>query len=429
MRHDVTEFCRSCIPCQRNKSSNRKPLGLLQPADNVPWRPWSVVCMDFITRLPKSIEGYDAILVVIDMLSKRAHFIPTTSDASAAKTAQIFFDSVWKYHGLPTRIISDRDSKFTSGFWTTLWKLLGTKLALSTAFSPQTDGLTERLNRTLEEYIRAYIDPLTGQWAQLLTPAEYAYNASVQASIGMSPFEADCGLRPNNPLYMFSNAARVYSNGRKVINSLEDFLEQMKVTWGSARRALELAQQNQKLDYDHKRRYDEFKVGDKVYMSSQRLQDGTMIQWGSKAESMVNKFQPRYLGPFSILSKVSGNAYKLDLPSGFKIHPVINIRYLSRENTSDKFPERNEGNRLPPILVNNEPLYRVEAIVKKRLRKRGKAFEVQYLTKWLGYPHEESTWEPVTSFQDFPELIRDFEANANSVEVLTYDFVYIPDFR
>ena len=296
MRQDVAEFCRSCVPCQRNKATNQKPLGLLQPADNLPWRPWAVVTMDYITKLPKSLEGYDAILVVVDQLSKRAHFIPTTSDATAERTAQLFFDYIWKYHGLPTRIISDRDSKFTSGFWTTLHKLLGTKLALSTAYSPQTDGQTERLNRILEEYIRAYIDPLTGQWAQLLTPAEYAYNASVQSSIGMSPFEADCGIKPNNPMFMFSNAARIYSNGRRVINSLDDFLNQMRISWDTARRALQLAQENQKLDYDSKRKYDEFKVGDMVFMSSQRLRDGVMIQWGSKSENMVNKFQPRFFG-------------------------------------------------------------------------------------------------------------------------------------
>ena len=162
---DVADYCTTCIPCQRNKPSNRKPLGLLQPIP-IAWKPWSCISMDFITFLPKSVGGYDAIMVVVDQLTKRAHFIPTVTTASAASTAQLFFDEIWKYHGLPVKIISDRDSKFTSKFWSTLWKLLGTELAMSTAYSPQTDGQTERLNKTLEQYIRMYIDVHSDNWAQ-----------------------------------------------------------------------------------------------------------------------------------------------------------------------------------------------------------------------------------------------------------------------
>ena len=112
---DVADYCRSCIPCQRNKPSNRKPLGLLQPMP-IAFRPWQTISIDFITKLPKSVDGYDAIMVVIDQLSKRAHFVPTTTTASAAQTAHLFFNHIWKHHGLPSKIISDRDSKFTAKF-------------------------------------------------------------------------------------------------------------------------------------------------------------------------------------------------------------------------------------------------------------------------------------------------------------------------
>ena len=129
---------------------------------------------------------------------------------------------------------------------------------MSTAYSPQTDGQTERLNRTLEEYIRAYIDPITNNWAQLLTPAEYAYNNnSKHESTGFSPFELDCGQRPNDPMFMFTAAARAHTEGNRVINTLDDFLQQMHLMWDSARNALLLAQQNQKVAYDLRRRHDQ----------------------------------------------------------------------------------------------------------------------------------------------------------------------------
>ena len=242
----------------------------------------------------------------------------------------------------------------------------------------------------------------------------------------MTPFEADCGLTPNNPLFMFSAAASKYSRGHRVINTLEDFLNQMRDSWESAITALIIAQDNQKSDYDSKRRYDEFRVGDTVYMSSQRLRDGTMIQWGSKSQDMADKFQPKYLGPFKILSKISSHAYKLDLPSSFKIHPVIHIRYLAREKTSEKFLKRNEGIRPPPIIVNEVPQFLVDKIVKKRIRKFGKGFQTQYLVQWQGYPPEENTWEPISSFQDFPEILQAFEANNSLIEVSSVFVVTMP---
>ena len=156
---DVADYCKSCVSCQRNKPSNRKPLGLLRPLE-LPHRNWDTVSVDFITQLPKTEDGYDAIMVVVDSASKRAHFVPTTTTASAGQTAHLFFDTVFRHHGLPKKIVSDRDSKFTAKFWQTLWNLVGTRLAMSTAFSPQTDGQTERCNRTLQEYIRAYVDPI-----------------------------------------------------------------------------------------------------------------------------------------------------------------------------------------------------------------------------------------------------------------------------
>ena len=413
---DVADYCRSCVPCQRNKPSNRKPLGLLQPMP-VAYKPWQTISMDFITKLPKSVEGFDSVMVVVDQLTKRAHFIPTTTDISAAGVAHLFFNNIWKYHGLPSKIISDRDSKFTAKFWQTLWSLLGTKLAMSTAYSPQTDGQTERLNRTLEEYIRSYIDPITNNWSQLLAPAEYAYNNAKHTSTGFSPFELDCGQRPSDPLFMFTAAANQHSHSNRVINTLEDFLQQMTILWDRARNALLITQENQKKFYDTKHRQEEFFVGDEVFLSTLRDYDYGQLKYASQETGSTPKFEPRYLGPFKIISKPSSHAYELDLPPSMQIHPVIHIRYLLRPRTAKLFPDRIVEYRKPPELVEGELEYHVEKILKKRIRKYGKGSRVEYLVHWRGYPAEEDTWEPLRNLTHCADLLNEFNARLQQHEV------------
>nr|CAG8647205.1 594_t:CDS:2 [Entrophospora candida] len=149
------KYITSCDSCQRNKSNNKQPAGLLQPL-STPLKRWEQVTMDFIVQLPTTHKGYDAIIVIVDCLSKHAHFCPTHTSVTAPEVAKIFFSTIFKNHGLPQVIISDRDAKFTSRFWKTLFEQVGTKLAMSTAFHPQTDGQTERMNRTLEEMLCAY---------------------------------------------------------------------------------------------------------------------------------------------------------------------------------------------------------------------------------------------------------------------------------
>src|SRR3954469_16966751 len=155
MNNDVRQYVKSCDSCQCIKASQQVPGGLLQPLP-IPTRPWEQVSMDFIVQLPKTKAGFDAIVVFVDTFSKMTHFAPTKTTTSAPDTACIFFDHVFRLHGLPKSIVSDRDAKFTSKFWKTLFQTMGTKLAMSTAFHPQTDGQTERANRTLEDMLQAF---------------------------------------------------------------------------------------------------------------------------------------------------------------------------------------------------------------------------------------------------------------------------------
>src|SRR5271163_4191855 len=156
MGKDIKKYIQTCDTCQRNKSSNQHPSGLLQPLIT-PTNRWEEIIMDFVVQLPLTKQGHDAIVVFTDHLTKRAHFQAMHTSATAPEVAKIFFATIFKNHELPHIIISDIDSKFTSHFWQTLFKQLGTKTTMSTAFHPQTDGQTERLNRTLEEMLRAYV--------------------------------------------------------------------------------------------------------------------------------------------------------------------------------------------------------------------------------------------------------------------------------
>ena len=159
---DVEEYVKTCEECQRNKASNQKPSGLLQPLE-IPAQRWERVSMDFVTHLPRTQHNFDALMVVVDYLTKMLILRPTHSSATAVDTARIFVDSVVRMHGLPRAIVSDRDTKFTSTFWREVCRTMGTTLAMSSGFHPQTDGQTERANRSIEEMLRAYVGHLTFQ--------------------------------------------------------------------------------------------------------------------------------------------------------------------------------------------------------------------------------------------------------------------------
>jgi hypothetical protein len=157
MAKEVQQYIHTCESCQRNKPSNQLPAGLLQPLP-IPDRPWQTITMDFVGPLPKTPRGFDSVTVFVDKLSKQVHFVASNTSDTASQVARIFFDNIFRLHGLPTTIVSDRDAKFTSRFWTELSRLLDVHLALSTAFHPQTDGQTERANRTLITMLRSFVD-------------------------------------------------------------------------------------------------------------------------------------------------------------------------------------------------------------------------------------------------------------------------------
>ena len=186
LRDDVEQYVKLCVTCQQNRTQFRKKAGLLRPLP-IPTKCWESISMDFMTHLPES-KGFNSIMVVVDRVSKMAHFVPTGDTATAQEVGRLYFDKVVKHHGMQKNIISDRDPKFMSRFWRALWKKLGTELKMSTAFRPQTEGQTERVNLVLQEYLRNYVNADQTDWADHISMAEFNYNNTKHSGMGFSPF-------------------------------------------------------------------------------------------------------------------------------------------------------------------------------------------------------------------------------------------------
>ena len=390
MGKDVRKYVLTCDLCQRNKSSNQQPAGLLQPLPT-PTKRWEEVTMDFIVQLPLTRNGHDAIVVFVDRLTKRSHFVPMHTSATAPEVAKIFFCEIFKHHGLPKAIISDRDAKFTSHFWQALFHQLGTKTAMSTAFHPQTDGQTERLNRTLEEMLRIYATYKQDQWDEYLPAAEFAYNNAKQASTGFTPFELDCGQHPMTPLAMAQPK-------QSHVPAANDFKYHWDTMIKITKDALMEAQDRQTKYANQHRRHLAFKEGDQVLLSMKNINNPI------DRNRPTRKLTPRFAGPYTISKVISETAYRLDLPNSMKIHPVFHVSLIKPYKLS---PE--EFGRIvpPPAIITPEGTeeYEVEAILDKRILRK----TPQYLIKWKGYPLHDATWEPAVNLTNAQEKVQEFE--------------------
>jgi hypothetical protein len=402
MDKSIKTFISSCDICQRIKDSTRRPAGLLQPL-SVPSRRFEQVSLDLITQLPKSKSGYDAIVVFIDRLSKFTYFCPTTSNVDAPGVAHLFFSTVWRHHGLPEAIISDRDPRFVGRFWKGLFELCGTKLKMSTAHHPETDGQTERTNRTLEQMLRAYVGYKQDDWDRYLFAVEFAYNNSEQASTGLTPMKIATGQDPNTPASLLNMPTA------SAVQSTEDFLLQLQNATRVAMDNMAIAQDYQAQYADRTRREEIFKVGDQVLLSSQHINTAYQIKQHSK------KLSHRWIGPYPIEQVVSKVAYKLRLPDNMHIHPVFHVSVLKRYTLNPpEFSDRDVPPRPPPTIIDGRPEFEVEKLLDKRVIRRGRGSTTQYLVKWLGYPEYEATWEPTSNLTHCQDLITEFESNNKS---------------
>lgn len=400
MARTIRDYIHSCDVCQRTKSDHRAPAGLLQPLP-IPTQRWEQVSMDFITCLPRTKAGHDAILVVVDRLSKMAHFVPTTTNATAPGTARLFFNMVGRYHGLPKIIVSDRDPKFNSTFWRALWQQFDTKLAMSTAFHPETDGQTERTNRTLEQVLRAFVAYNQTNWDEILPAAEFAINNSVSSSTGMSPFYLAYGQHPVVPSSLLSPNQR---DNPSNVAAVEDYVLHLANLIKMATDQLLTAQSRQAKYANQDRREEIFRAGEEVMLSTAHV----LLE--SQTQRPSRKLQDKYIGPFPIIEVISPTAYKLQLPPTMRVHPVFHVSLLKRYvKNPEMFAERVQEPP-PPVIVDDGSIeYEVERILDKRVRQYGRGSRTEYLVKWLGYPDHDATWEPASHLTRTAEAIQEYE--------------------
>ncbi|SOV06304.1 uncharacterized protein UDID_19619 [Ustilago sp. UG-2017a] len=307
----VHSFVDSCETCRRIKAVRHKPYGHLKSLP-VPPHPWSSISMDLIEQLPPSSD-FTAILVVVDCLTKMAIFVPTTNELDAPKLAKLFLHHVYSKHGLPTSIVSDRGSEFTSHFWRSLSTLLGIENHFSSAYHPQSDGQTERIHQVLEQFLWGYSNHLQTDWSDLLPLAEFSYNNAEHASTQLTLFFANYGYHPH---FSFDNTDPA---SPALFLTARSYADQLKQLHEYVRGELVKANSQSAEQFDKRRLpTPQFRPGDRVWLSADNIRS---------LRPPRNSTTCR-LGPFSVSEVISSHAYRLQLPPSMKIHNVFHVDRL-----------------------------------------------------------------------------------------------------
>jgi transposase InsO family protein len=470
MEAEVADYVRGCITCSAKNHSNQRPAGLLRPIA-IPHRPWECIHIDFVGPLPMTKNYHNMILTVIDRWTKRGHFIATTVNVTAAKTAKLLLDNVVKLHGVPEKIVSDRGPQFASKLWKELWNRLQTEVRLTTGYHPQANGQAERLNKVLVDGLRTHVNLNRNDWDEWLSLVEYAYNSSVNETTGFTPFEMD-GQHVPSLLQLALGMRRQQHE----VKGVQEMLDSMTGVWETARKRFAMQQERQKKYHDMKRRDEKYNVGDRVMLDTSKME----------LSRHQGKLHDRFIGPFTVIEVVSDVNIKLNLPPIYsKIHPTVHIEKVKRYIPSSlEWPGRIQEDRPLPVLVEGEEEYEIEELLGKReveekipiqeeekkeivadegdltigVRRSARLQArpshtspltrppprpskpphqrtrrvVQYLCKWKGYGEEEASWKAEDELQHARDLVDDYElrqadARGEEVAAIQYSFVSTGD--
>ena len=376
MKKDVTEYVKGCTECQakKNQPTKPKPPPFPIPLDTYT-TPFTSIAMDFIVKLPLS-DYYNTILTITDTFSKASIFIPCNKTINAEQTAKLYATYVLPHYGLPHRIISDHDPRFTSVFSRELCRTLGITQNISTAYHPQTDGQLECTNQRLEQYLWIFIDYHQQNWASLLPLAQYTLNSWPNATTKKAPFELILGHIP-----------RVHQTARPFKSpAVEDQLQTLKQAWEQAKEALQKA-----ADIALPTRFKPYQIGDKVWLEGRNL----------NTTHPSSKLAPRRYGPFSITRVVSQMSYQLKLLTQWKLHDVFHATLLTpyRETTLNGQSYQEPA----PDLINGQPEWEVESILRVRRRRN----QLQFLIHWKGFSEAHDSWELARDIHT-NELVEEF---------------------
>ncbi|GBE89916.1 Transposon Tf2-6 polyprotein [Sparassis crispa] len=375
----VYNYVEGCAACQQMKPNTHPTRIPLEPIPADPHAlPFSCCTTDFITDLPIS-NGFDSIMVIVDHdLTKGVILMPCLKTITAEGTAKIFHDKVYSRFGLPDRIISDRGPQYASKVFQELNRLLQIRSSMSTAYHPQTDGETERVNQELEIYLRLYCGNNPETWADRLPDLEFCHNTREHSARKMSPFYIMMGYEPRGLPSVFPSTN---------IPSVEFRLDMLQKIRLEALAMHELARQQMA---DRVRQGSpKFTLGQKVWLDSRNLK----VNYASR------KIAPKREGPFEIVEVIGPANYRLKLPKTWRVHSVFHAALLSpyRENDIHGPNYMNP----PPDVVDNEEEYEVEAILNHKTY-RG---HLRYLVKWKGYSSAENSWEPTHNLQNAKQIL------------------------
>ncbi|CCO35741.1 Retrotransposable element Tf2 155 kDa protein type 1 [Rhizoctonia solani AG-1 IB] len=360
----------------------RLPKAKLIPAQplEIPSRPWQHVSYDMITDLPKD-GPYDCILVIVDSFTKFVVLVPVSKKLKAPELAEIFLNRVWKQYGLPEKTVSDRGTGFNNKFLRALYKRLCIDPHFSSAYHPQSNGQTERVNPTIKHFLRAYASINQSDWVKWLPMTEFAYNNATHSATGRSPFMALYGWQPTlTPSNVETNVPEANELANSIAKQWEEVASALRQ---SKARLIEGQATEVPLS---------FETGEEAWLDAKNV----------NLKTKSNKLTERRLGPFKVIEKISNRAYRLELPETMKIHNVFYVGLLSKVKCN-KFQAWE--NRPPPITVDGEEEYKVKGIMDSR-ESKGKW---EYLVKWKGYGPEESTWEPKENLKNAAKHLKKYE--------------------
>ena len=394
LSHYLKSYIRHCPTCLTYQTRRHKPYGSLQPIYAVP-HPFHTLTIDFVMALPTSVEGFDIALSVTDKFTKRVTVIAGRSTFQASNWADVLIERLeiadW---GLPKVILSDRDRKFLSELWTALFKRLGVDLLYSTAYHPQTDGMSERTNQTVEIALRFMIHTMDDptKWPQTLSTIQSILNNSTSSATTQAPNEVSYGFVPMRALDL-------------VNTTLPSRAHLMSRT--TAADAITFAQTMNKHHYDRAHTPMYLRENDYALL---RLHKGYTIPSGKGNP----KYGQQYVGPFKVLQRIGRLAYKLDIPKQWKIHPVFTIAQLEPCPAPDADPfDRPRPTHPPPVFADKENQdldeYEIDRLLDKRIIRKGRGLSVQYLARWVGYGPEDDMWRTLPQLEHCQDLIDDYE--------------------